>query len=90
MTTIALDIEAIGPFVFDNHKDHSIENYPHRVRVEDSTEIHRWCIANIKPKDWTVRMPHFAFIVEYCFRNGADATAFKLRFLGSLRPGLSK
>ena len=87
MQQVAIDIECLD---IDWPRAEPIELYPHRVRVEDSTEIHRWCIANIKPKDWTVRMPHFAFIVEYCFRNGDDATAFKLRFLGSVRPGLSK
>ena len=89
MPTVTLDLESIGPFVFDNPKDYTIENYPHRVRVDNGTEVSSWCYNNLKPRDWTIRMPHFAFVVDYCFRNGDDATAFKLRFLSRVKPSLA-
>ena len=48
--------------------------WPHQVFVDDKQSAERWCYENFKSSEWRNVGRYFAF------KQGADATAFALRW----------
>lgn len=63
--------------VYFDHNDESCI----RIRVQaDADAYWMWCCENLVTGQWQSLIPLIGNTATYIFKNGADASAFKLRF----------